>query len=369
MLPKNRFQVLLVLVIIVETSLILFFLLPSQFLPLPHPVPAVFPEPTTTGWRTYQDPQNRFSFSYPNFLIVNNNPSGVSLSHSVPHQNSGGCDMSGNSPILDNLLDFQVTFELKPANFFPYTTSEGTTTISGLTGKYYTNGVEGCGTKEYFLPIKHQTLVVKKTLIQATEFSSQSEEILALPDIISPTKSAEILAQILGSFSITTPAQTTITSKPKLSTPRLLDHSNWINHSCGPISYKLPATYAHKCIQNPDSSQDVLFSETGSYSTNSIYIRKYDGGSRRQWWIKSMTASPSEISKYVRFQETQFGSVPGLDVFASGGWWQGGYVSPILIAKDKILVSIYGGRDFDDQSNKIIRWDITDTIASTIVFN
>lgn len=113
----------------------------------------------------------------------------------------------------------------------------------------------------------------------------------------------------------------------------------------------------------------MVITEEGAYgSTANISVRAYDGGSRRQYWIKTIQASPADITKYMRFQESLFGTVSGLDVFASGGWWQGGYVSPILIAKDKTIVAIFGGRDFKDQTGEIVRWDITDTIASTIRF-
>jgi len=147
---------------------------------------------------------------------------------------------------------------------------------------------------------------------------------------------------------------------------KLLNTSTWQTYVCGPISYKAPVDYSTKC----NSDTDVLISKNNEFSTQAnINIRYFDGNSRRQYWIKTIQATPSDVEKYMRFQETQFGSVVGLDVFASGGWWQGGYASPILISSSKTIVAVHGGRTFDDQTGNITRWDFSDTIASTIKFN
>jgi hypothetical protein len=152
----------------------------------------------------------------------------------------------------------------------------------------------------------------------------------------------------------------------------LSDTTYWNEFSCGDILYKIPPTYAEKCTQDSvkSTSYSVLLTIPGQYGVaGNIMISQYDGGSRRQQWITGMNVTNEELSKYVRFQETQFGTISGLDVFASGGWWQGGMVSPILIANGKTLVSIYGGgRNFDDQTGKITRSELVDTIASTIRF-
>lgn len=164
-----------------------------------------------------------------------------------------------------------------------------------------------------------------------------------------------------------TPVPPTSTVAPTvLPKAKLLNTSTWQTHSCGPISFKAPEGYKVTCTPE----WDVVIIKGDQYSTQaSINIRSFDGASRRQYWIKTIQARPEDVTKYMRFQETQFGSVIGLDVFASGGWWQGGYASPILIASGKTIVAIHGGRTFDDQANKITRWDFTDTIASTIKFN
>lgn len=184
-------------------------------------------------------------------------------------------------------------------------------------------------------------------------------------------KEAKILFdQILSTFKFTnntpTPTPTIAVNKVKI-----LDTSSWVEYSCSSISYKLPSNYNQKCelaFNGIQGTDQVLYVENGKYGDGRIIIEKYDGGSRRQFWFDTIQGSPSEVSKHVRFQESQFGSVSGLDVFASSVFWQGSSASSILIAHDKTIVSIFGGRDFNDITGKITRWDISDTIASTIKF-
>ena len=160
--------------------------------PTPNPI---------TNWKSYKN--SLYEFRYPDTLKLDENDLLPTISHSIPFKNNGGCDMSGLAPTLNNLTDFKVTFDIKPANFYPYSNSEGQVTFGNLTGKYYTNGVEGCGQIEYYFPVDNKTLVVKKTLIQALEFSSQADSILKLPDVISLAKSKEIFSQILSSIKFT----------------------------------------------------------------------------------------------------------------------------------------------------------------------
>lgn len=151
---------------------------------------------------------------------------------------------------------------------------------------------------------------------------------------------------------------------------KILDTSSWTTHSCGQIKFKVPPSgYKTACNLDSQTRYNVVITADGEFLPSAtIAVDQYDGGSRRQYWINKLSASPNEVAKYMRFQESVFGSVSGLDVFASGGWWQGGYSSPILVVKGKTIVAINGGRDFNDQTGKITRWDFTDTIASTIRF-
>ena len=182
-------------------------------------------------------------------------------------------------------------------------------------------------------------------------------------------ESKQLFDQILSSLTFSNIKEiSTPTPTLKLTKINILDTSTWKQFSCGPISYKLPENLLPNCENSTSGSYNIKIANQPGYFGYTIYINNYDGGSRRQYWINNMKATSSEISKYVRFQESQFGNVVGLDVFASNGWWQGGYASPILIAQDKTIVSIYGSRNYDEVTGKITRWDITDTIASTIKF-
>lgn len=188
---------------------------------------------------------------------------------------------------------------------------------------------------------------------------------------LNKTGNEYVFNQILSTFKFIPTNSATPIPTQNFVRIKILDTGDWLSYTCGNISYKLPADYTNSCITNPDSSRDIAVGKVGVNGTIvNISIRGYDGGSRRQYWISRMQVADSELARYVRFQESLFGNVSGLDVFASGGWWQGGYASPILIAQGKTIVSIYGGRDFQDQNGgKIVRWDVTDTIASTVKFN
>lgn len=171
-----------------------------------------------------------------------------------------------------------------------------------------------------------------------------------------------------ASGSPTQQSPTSSTTRSKKIT--ILDTSTWTKHQCFNIAFQLPdAMYTYTCQDYDDGRKDIIITNIQDQLMHiTIQVRSYDGGSRRQYWIRALQASPEEVETYLHFQESTFGTVQGLDVFASGGWWQGGYVSPILIANGTTIVQIFGGRDFDERTGKITRWDMTDTIASTIVF-
>lgn len=162
-------------------------------------------------------------------------------------------------------------------------------------------------------------------------------------------------------------APTTIPT-PKVSQVKILDTSSWVSHTCGSVSFKLPANYQQRCIDNNDGSYTMHYGQDDKIYTNSFIVSKYNGGSRRQYWINLMKVSQTDLVKYVRFQESQYGSVSGLDVFASGYWWQGGGYSAILIANNKTLVRFICNHNFNDELNQITRDQFADSIASTIKF-
>lgn len=352
---KKSTLILLISTAIFFTStlvlLYLNYLKPTQtFTPTTGTTPTDTPVPTTNptaDWKTYNSVEFAFSINYPKDLLIKN---------FINDQYNRTVSFVGSD------INFSITLKKANTNFnldkyyFMDSPIARTTTLSSQKANIYemSNGYcDGPGCSQPYIAV-------------VAEYNGDIYSISFFGD----SKLSPLESQILSTFKFIS-TDVTPTKAATLTKVKILDTTNWVEHSCGPISYKIPAEgYDIKCNQNDATSFGVSIVKNGAYvNSASIAIRQYDGGSRRQYWIKTMGASDSEVSQYMRFQESLFGDVVGLDVFASGGWWQGGYSSPILIANGKTIVAINGGRDFQDQTGKISRWDFTDTIASTIKFN
>ncbi len=281
----------------------------------PCPVTSAAPNPTSnqnSNWKIYKN--SLYEFRYPDNLKLDENNLLPTISHSIPYKNNGGCDMSGLAPTLNNLTDFKVTFDIKPANFYPYSTSEGQVTFGNLTGKYYTNGVEGCGQIEYYFPLDNKTLVVKKTLIQALEFSSQADSIIKLPDVISPAKSKEIFSQILSTFKYT----------PNDSADGYKAYSN---NQFG-ISFNYPENYSLSENSPNDNNHSYYISVMSPIDmTNRKGYELQNGELKVEFWISSKTTNQS-LSSYFDEQVKQ----TNLD--------QAGIGAKVLSAKDLTIAGI-----------------------------
>src|SRR5436190_3203132 len=62
-------------------------------------------EDPTPDWKTYRNTQYGFEFKYPNKLKLSQQGEKVVLNHSIPYENNGNCDMSGDSTIYPTLDD------------------------------------------------------------------------------------------------------------------------------------------------------------------------------------------------------------------------------------------------------------------------
>lgn len=177
-----------------------------------------------------------------------------------------------------------------------------------------------------------------------------------------------ILRQILFTFAFISQsekrASPVASPIPKTVKPPLLDTSNWQAVTLSSIRFKVPQEAKYNISTN---------NEVFVYMPNLVIwqvvvqVRSYDGGSRRAWWIKVMQALTEDVEKYMRFQEVQLGQVAALAVFADNGWWQGGYASPILIARGTTIAVIHGGQNLGSDGS-LQRSSLTDTVASTVEF-
>jgi hypothetical protein len=202
-------------------------------------------------------------------------------------------------------------------------------------------------------------------------FLKQQQQIFQLQSQISSLNQTTPIPSLIPTASLPTTSLPTPTKIPTVTYRKaeIMDTSGWQEHTCFNLSFKLPADkYNVKCSEDGPGYQNVLgiHKDGIGLPAFNIFIRKYDGGSRRQYWIGTQNASPAEVSKYLRFEETMYGSVSALAVYGDGGWWQGGYNSPILIAKGSTIVLLHGGNLFNADTNTITRHLLTSSMASTI---
>src|SRR3989338_5915441 len=66
----------------------------------------------TFDWITYTNNDVGFEFKYPPNLILGETQGEVTLSHSIPYENSGDCDMEGGTKVYKTLNDFGLSFEI-----------------------------------------------------------------------------------------------------------------------------------------------------------------------------------------------------------------------------------------------------------------
>jgi len=95
-----------------------------------------------------------------------------------------------------------------------------------------------------------------------------------------------------------------------------------------------------------------------------IYVRviDYTGGSRREQFL----ASYAEIADcQPLYKEAEFGSIKALQVAVNGEICQGNSGGIITVIGDKI-VFFHGGLTYNPDLKLIQRWDIRDTLISTL---
>jgi hypothetical protein len=318
----------------------------TGFLPQFTPTPTLPVAPT--GWKTYKNDKYSFEFQYPSDLIVQQDSKPDDLFSIVFYSP----DLKRSNNELSSWVESGYEFDL---------------TIYGQK----CNNPEKSGEIKYGYS-NYKRINFQNTNAQEYDFKSEGGDWHSLEIDkdnkcyilgITPSSKNSIFNQILSTFKFTSPTPTPTVSLTKV---KIMDTSDWQSHQCSKIvTFKIPSTgYNIKC--NGDSA--VITAVNGFSPSATISVSQYDGGSRRQYWINAMSVPPKEVAKYMRFQESQYGSVVGLDIFASGGWWQGGYASPLLIAHGKTIVAIHAGQNFNDQTGEISRSIFADSIASTIKF-
>lgn len=184
--------------------------------------------PSTTATTTLTFRGAGLTFSYPKELTAYKQDDNVVLHHEIPYQNTGACDMEGDSVVYPMFTDFHVTMRIVNSplvqtvkSLSPYIPEENfahdvlkvnpgfidSFESGAFKGFVIYEGAEGCGVITHYLPIPgNKTLVVQKASIQALSGVRGQEEIqniLRVPGAIAPSVSDRIFMEILRSLTLT----------------------------------------------------------------------------------------------------------------------------------------------------------------------
>lgn len=313
----------------------------STITPFLTPSPTVVPAEavdSTANWKTYTNLTFGYSINVPNgweTFRQTGDDSIISIRLIKTQTIPISINAQRNSPAIgtDEWIDKQFSADI-------IRTKE---TVNGLEWTIILNSISSYPSKNYYL--------IRENTRYNFNVSTLQENYLTFAD------------QILSTFKFIEPAAS---PTPQISyvKPEISDTSNWKLYTLENIQFKAPQEAR---VSITDGDAVITLPESVMPSAN-IMLRTYDGGSRREWWIKEINATPGEVSKYMKFQDVMLGGVAALDVFGDGGWWQGGYASPILISKGKTIIAVHGGRGLNPETGKTSRYIFSDSVASTIKF-
>jgi hypothetical protein len=176
------------------------------------------------SWTIYSN--NNFEIRYPKQLLnLKSIANGVLLSHAIPYKHSNPCDMSGESSILKDLIDFSMDIELYNMNFKQLLISQKNEDMceylltdnsfklepgfideigtNELKGYKVSSGCEGCGIYKYYFSLnKDTTLLITRpySIFNPLMAESEHKKYLSLPGIITKEEEEKLFRKILLTF-------------------------------------------------------------------------------------------------------------------------------------------------------------------------
>lgn len=172
---------------------------------------------TTADWKTYRDTTTGFEFKYPEKLKLRNESGKITLQHSIPFENYGGCDMVDGSKLYKTLEDFHISIELVDKTLLMKDFKFAYVSDVGIKGFQVYEGVEGCGHVIYYFPFgEAKTIVIQKELVQSLSENGgwDREKILKVPGVITTVESEILFEKILSTFKPLISAPVPTTSPP-----------------------------------------------------------------------------------------------------------------------------------------------------------
>lgn len=169
----------------------------------------------TSKWKTYKDVKNGYSFRYPSNLTLQKKGDKIRLYHFIKYHYQEPCGFEEDSPFLDKLIDFDVTFKIANKDFSTadwgeyglLSPSERPKLAGTIEGKHYMKASHFCGYYEYIYPFKKsKSLIVEDQIIgylyKLAYSEAEKTDAWKNPNVIKPEDSALILGEIIESFEI-----------------------------------------------------------------------------------------------------------------------------------------------------------------------
>ncbi len=181
-------------------------------------------------WETTTLGNEAFTLKYPTTPFTSETSTNkLTLTHNVAYQHADVCDAKGDAAPLDDLTDFDVSFEsydknladtvtaLEPTGFADENLSEDKSefvaqdgfieqvTIGKLDGWRVISGAEGCGEYRYYFPIAgNKTLVVRRAFVpEFSDINANQKEALAVEGALSPAQADAAFDAILKAVTVT----------------------------------------------------------------------------------------------------------------------------------------------------------------------